>query len=475
MDNPIGTLPDDHDIVWDALPGSQRLFLGCPIFECLLSGSRGGGKTDVLLMDFLQHVNKGYGAEWQGILFRTQYRDLGDVVKKSLKWFPEIIGGAKFNWADYEWRFPEGEVLKFRHIKRSSDYQAYHGHSYPWIAFEELTNWPDDTVYKLMMSCCRSTVVGMPRKFRATTNPYGVGTNWIKARFQLPMMAWQVIKEPASPPRTTILSYLKENLHLLRAEPDYIDRIKEAARNASELKAWLYGSWDITAGGMFDDLWDEQVHVVDPFPIPPNWRIDRSFDWGSSRPFSVGWWAESNGETVKLPNGKTLHTLPGDLFRVAEWYGWRKGRPNEGLRLTDPEVAKGIKEREKLLFPNRRVQPGPADTQIYDDSRGESTAEQHKKQGIRWLQANKGPNSRVNGAQMVRTLLKNAAKTPREDKGLFIFSHCHQFRRTVPTLPRSDKNIDDVDSEAEDHIYDETRYRCFKKKSVIETRQLRGR
>ena len=31
--------------------------------------------------------------------------------------------------------------------------------------------------------------------------------------------------------------------------------------------------------------------------------IDRSFDWGSSKPFSVGWWAESDGTTA--PNGKT--------------------------------------------------------------------------------------------------------------------------------------------------------------------------
>ena len=95
-----------YDVVWEALPGSQKLFLSCPIYECLLSGSRGGGKTDTLLMDFLQHVGKGWGQEWRGILFRTQFRDLNDVVQKSLKWFPKVFPGAKFNWGKYEWAFP---------------------------------------------------------------------------------------------------------------------------------------------------------------------------------------------------------------------------------------------------------------------------------------------------------------------------------------------------------------------------------
>ena len=232
---------------------------------------------------------------------------------------------------------PDGESLLFRHIKRPSDYQAYHGHAYPWIAFEELTNWPDDVVYKLMMSCCRSTVVGMPRKMRSTTNPYGVGFNWVKARFRLPTMAHKVIRERGKPERTSILSYLQENTHLLAAEPDYIARIREAARNHSEMMAWVFGSWDITAGGMFDDLWDRQVHLIEPFEIPPSWTISRSFDWGSSKPFSVGWWAESDGSNA---GGRSW--IRGDIVRINEWYGWHNRQPNVGLRMLAGDIAKGI-------------------------------------------------------------------------------------------------------------------------------------
>lgn len=452
-----------YEVVWEALPGSQKLFLSCPIFEVLYSGTRGPGKTDTLLMDFLQDVGKGWGSEWRGVIFRTQFRDLNDIVQKSLKWFPRIIRGAKFNWAKYEWIFPDGESLLFRHIKKPSDYQAYHGHAYPFIGFEELTNWPDDVVYKLMMSCCRSTVVGMPRKFRATTNPYGVGFNWVKARFRLPTMAHKVIRDKGKPERVAILGYLQENVHLLAAEPDYPDRIREAARNHSELMAWLFGSWDITAGGMFDDLWDRTVHVVEPFDIPHTWRIDRSFDWGSSSPFSVQWWAESDGCDVETPRGHRS-TIRGDLFLIYEWYGWRKNQPNVGLRMLGSDIAKGIIEREKLWGIHDRVVPGPADNQVFDEENGNCVAADMEAEGVEWERSDKSAGSRKQGWEQMRKRLQHSKRKrgePREYPGLFVFKgRGEQFERTVPSLPRCDKDPDDVDTEAEDHAGDSARYRA---------------
>jgi hypothetical protein len=197
--------------------------------------------------------------------------------------------------------FPDGEKLFFRHFERPADYYSYHGHAYPWIAWEELTTWPDDKCYKSMMSCARSTIVGVPITVRATTNPYGIGHNWVKSRFRLPVPPNKKVgkiiydsvdqDDKPEPPRVAIHGDLNENKILLHSNPDYIDRIRASARNNSELQAWLYGSWDIVAGGMFDDIWcDYRDKIVVPrFEIPKTWRIDRSFDWGSSKPFSVGW------------------------------------------------------------------------------------------------------------------------------------------------------------------------------------------
>jgi len=483
---------------WAPMPGSQEAFLECPVFEVLYEGTRGPGKTDALLMDFAQHVDCGFGADWRGILFRKTYKQLTDVVAKSKKWFKRIFPHATFNESTMTWKWPTGEELLLRYMERSSDYDNYHGHAYPWVGFEELTTWNSPDCYTVMMSCCRSTRPGMPRKYRATTNPYGIGHNWVKTRFHLPIPETrrcgavipgegETQRERMANARCAIRGRLRENIVLLHADPDYENKLRQAARNPSELAAWIDGSWDITAGGMVDDIWDAKHNVVEPFPIPASWRIDRSFDWGSSKPWSCGWWAESDGSVVQLPNGKTLHSVRGDLYRVAELYGWT-GTPNEGKKMTAREVARNILAAEKKIFPNRTVKPGPADSSIFSVENNMSIGDDMAKEKVRWTASDKRPGSRKNGWEKLRTLIKAALPyvmdhegekvertTPREDPGIFVFTTCRQFIRTVPVLPRDDKDIDDVDTDSEDHIADEVRYRIYNKKSGASRKGIRGR
>lgn len=450
----------------------------------LYHGTRGGGKTDSLLMDFLQHVGTGLKDEWRGILFRRTYPELEDVRAKSKKWFPRIFPDAKFNEAKNFWEFRDGERLYFRHFSREDDYNKYHGHQYPFIAWEELTTWPDAGGYLRMMSLCRSPNPDVPKKYRATTNPYGPGHNWVKSRFRL-----QGPTPPGPGPTLPIFgedekwmhnavaigSSIKENKILLDADPTYIDKIKASARNPAELGAWLNNDWSIVAGGMFDDVWDPEVHIVFPFRVPPSWHINRSLDWGSSRPFSVGWWAESDGSDYRDNEGVLHSTVQGDLFRIMEWYGWT-GKPNEGLRLLASEVTRGIIRREQEAGIYGRVDPGPADASIYNIEDGHSIAASFAEtvvingkeyDGITWVPADKSKGSREQGWQMIRermenskTVTRDGRKAPRVRPGIFVTTSCGDgFIRTVPVLPRDDARPDDVDTRTEDHVGDETRYR----------------
>lgn len=281
---------DDIDVSesWIPQEGSQVAFMTCPFEEVLLHGDRGGGKTDVFLMDFRQHVDVGWGEDWKGWIFRRTYKELGDVIAKAQKWFRRFDPSARFNIAKSEWTWPTGEVLSFRHFAKPSDYWGYHGHARPWIGWEELTNWGTDECYRSMFSCCRSTRKGMPRKIRATTNSYGVGHNWIKDRFQL-AGNWKGINvidnavdddgEPEAV-RVAIRSTIEENRILLDADPGYKKRILQSASNQAMRDAWSSGSWDIVAGGMFDDVWSEDNCVPD-FDVPDSWRIDRAF-WSTT-------------------------------------------------------------------------------------------------------------------------------------------------------------------------------------------------
>jgi hypothetical protein len=231
---------------------------------------------------------------------------------------------------------------------------------------------------------------------------------------------------------------------------------------------------------MFDDIWYEfrDTIVMEPFDIPAGWKIYRAYDHGSSKPFSIGWYAVSDGTDLTLKDGRVRATVRGDLFRFKEWYGWR-GQPNEGSRMLVADISKGIIEREiswGLRAPDgswTRVSRGPADTQIFDDNTNGSEVtiandfekpvmiNGVKHRGVFWERADKGPNSREQGWEQIRKRLK-ATKRPeggyREIPGLFISKECVHWLRCVPVLPRDELKIDDVDDEAEDHNGDETRY-----------------
>ena len=40
----------------------------------------------------------------------------------------------------------------------------------------------------------------------------------------------------------------------------------------------------------------------------------------------------------------------------------------------------------------------------------------------------------------------------------YVFRNCKEFIRTIPQLVYDDKNVEDIDTTQEDHIYDECRY-----------------
>lgn len=491
----------DRNVIWKPLEGSQEKAVTCPCNHILYEGTRGPGKTDAQLMYFRARVGMGYGHFWRGVILDREYKNLDDLIGKSKRWFsqlpvrgqlPRFLNSAK----DLKWIWPTGEELWFRTMKTDDDYWRFHGQEFPYIGWNELTKYANSTLYDSMMSCNRSSFLPsehspkvnreilrllpeMPLTVFSTTNPYGVGHTWVKNRFIDPAEAGEVVKieadvfnprtqtrEPVVKTQVRLFGSYKENKYL---SPEYVLEL-ENITDDNKRRAWLWGDWDITSGGMFDDVWSSQFNVVTPFELPLQWRLFRSFDWGSSKPFSVGWWAESDGCDVVI-NGKHQSTVNGDLYRIGEWYGW-DGNPNTGTKMLATQIAKGIVERELLLGIHERMQPGPADNSINDTQNGMCIATDMAKpvqvnglfyKGVTFTASNKSPGSRKNGWERMRNAMYNAQPSesggPRENPGLFIFRTCQDgFIRTVPGISRSLADLDDVDTDSEDHTADESRY-----------------
>lgn len=448
----------------DGLHERQLLAFLSHATEILYGGAAGGGKSH-LMRKLAQWLCKRVPGI-QIYIFRRLYPDLWSNHMEGPSGFPVLLHDdivaedCKINYNDNEIEWANGSKIFLRHCQYEKSVYSYQGAEIHVLMIDELTQF-SAKMYRFLRSRVRLgglkvplALAGMLPKIFCGANPGGPGHTFVKGGWIdiAPAMAiTQMPPEEGGMRRQFIPARLEDNPTLTTNDPEYVNRLLGLG-DPSLVRAMREGDWDIVAGGMFDDLWKRSFHAIKPFAIPITWRVDRSFDWGSSHPFSVGWWAESDGTTA--PNGITYPR--GTLFRIYEWYGWN-GRPNEGSKMLAVDIAKGIVKRESDW--KLRVQPGPADSSIFDTENGMCIADDMKKAGVTWVRADKSPGSRKNGWERLRMLMANATKTPREGPGIYVFEHCTQFIRTIPVLPRDDVKTDDVDTDAEDHIADEVRYR----------------
>lgn len=459
-------------VIWEPFAGSQTKFLSCPVWECLLHGNRGGGKTDVLVMDFLQGVGRGYGSDYKGLLLREATTELGDVISKTKKWIPQMFPTAKFNGSKKIWSFEGGETLWLNYARTEDDYWQYHGHEYPWIGWEELTNHAVPKVYLKMMSCNRCSNPDIPRKYRATCNPSGPGHAWVKQRFIDKGKEGTIFRDEFGQGRTHLQSSLEENTVLLKADPLYMEKLMAMTQDDKMLRdAWVYGSWDLIAGGFFTDVWDYRTHVLLPFDVPKSWRLYRSFDWGSSRPWAVTYGFEANGEQ---PDMDGVPYIPaGSIIVPNEVYGWN-GVVNEGDRATSQEIAERVLGVDRGLEGEYGVRcvPGPADTSIWEVRDGSSIAGNLASHGCRWTKAYKGSGSRIAGWSLIRQMLGAAKRKDPEKPHLYFFDRAEHHIRTLTVMQRDKKKPEDIDTELEDHAMDSLRYLLARKMTRINRRKV---
>ena len=479
------------EVVWSPLPGtSQEIALDSRCDHTLYYGTRGNGKTEVQLMRYRRRVGIGYGKFWRGVIFDQEYKNLDDLIARSKRLFPLFDDGAKFlsSTSDLKWVWPSGEELLFRVAEKASDYDKYHGHEYPFIGWNELTKYKDASVYFKMMSCNRTSfdpatdspdkaapLPVIPCEVFSTTNPNGPGHNWVKREFITPAPVGTVYRKKIkvevdeneareyTVKQIAIFGSWKENPKL---PSNYPATLMQAANgDKAVVAAWLKADWDIVAGGAFDDKWNKKVHIVPRFTVPKTWHIDRVFDWGSSTPFHVGWWAEADGTEATLDDGTKFCPQPKSIIMFHEMYGTAEIGTNKGLKLSARDIAVLIKNKEIDLMNREWIleqpSPGPADNQISNvrEVDTDTIANKMAAEGIRWTESDKSPGTLAIGMQLARDRLEAAVRG--EGPGLYIMEHCRATIDIFPNLTRDPDKPDQVAPGGEDHPWDTMRYRIL--------------
>ena len=449
----------------------QQAFFRAEAANIAYGGARGGGKSWAMRRKLVLLAMRYPGLKL--LLLRRTLPELR--ANHILPLQRELEGYAAWSSTERAFRFPNGSRLVMGYCDSDSDCAQYQGQEYEVIGFEEATNFEPDWL-TFIATCLRTTRTDFAPRIYYTCNPGGPGHAYIKRLFI--DRAFHDGEDPAD--YVFIPAKVYDNQVLMQRDPGYLKRLE--ALPPARRRAHLEGDWNVYEGQVFAEWRDDPAHyadgkwthVIEPFDIPNTWRVYRSFDFGYAKPFSVGWWAESNGEPIKVGD-KLIGEVRGDLVRFAEWYGWT-GRRNEGVKMLARDIALGILDREEDMGLKGRVVPGPADSAIWGEENGMSIERDMRMAGVYWEKADKGPGSRVQGWQALRERLAHAvplrAGEPREQPGLFIARRCVQFQETLPVLPRSQRNPDDIDTEAEDHIADEVRYRLARRDLTIKRKVL---
>lgn len=414
----------------------QKKFLTAKTKHIGFGGARGGGKSWSV-----RTKSKLLALKYAGIKILIVRRTYPELINNHINILrAELVGIARYNDKDKVLKFANGSTINFMYCAKDNDLDRLQGTEYDIIFLDEATQLSEYQM-KTIVACLRG-VNNFPKRVYYTCNPGGQGHQYIKRIFVDKRYEDGEIPEEY----TFIQSLVTDNKVLMESQPDYIKQLEALPPKLRE--AWLHGSWDVYEGQYFEEFADrpehyldrQWTHVIEPFEIPEHWNIYRGFDWGYNHPFSCGWWALDDD---------------GVMYRILELYGCTK-TPNEGVKWTPQQVFQEIHriECEHRWLKNKKI-TGIADPAIWNAEYGESIAETASKNGVYF---SKGDHERLAGwMQMHYRMAFDENGYPM----MYVFRNCKGFIRTIPQLMYDEHKVEDIDTDGEDHIADETRYVCM--------------
>ncbi len=395
----------------------QSEFINATAGEVLFGGAAGGGKSYGQLVDALLFALK-YAGSKQLVLRRTLPELEKSLVRAALSIYPREL--FTYKSAKHEGVFKNGSVIDFGYCDAENDVYRYQSAEYDVIRFDELTHFTEQ-MYVYLISRVRGAN-SFPKQIKSSTNPGGIGHGWVKSRF---IDIGKPNVEHLG--RIFIPSRVTDNTFLMKADPGYAERLKKLSPKDRE--ALLNGNWDIFDGQYFTE-WNRDIHVIEPFVIPKDWRRYFVMDYGLD--MLAGYW------------------IAVDMYGRAYVY---KEIYESGLIISAAASRIRALSEEKVY-----ASIAPPDLWNRRQDTGKSAAEIFAENGIGLIAAQ---NDRVQGWYNLKEWLRPCKdETGATVAPLRIFSNCLNLIRTLPSVAVDAKNPNDVAREPHEltHAPDAIRY-----------------
>jgi len=406
-------------------------------------GAKGGGKSKGLQL--LMLLRRFEYPKSTGAIFRKTYPELeANHIRPLFQAFPSLR--AYYQESKKLLTLPNGSELQFCHCKNEADISLYQGREFHDLAIDEAGQWTE-AMFRTLLGSNRSSNPDIKPRCVLTGNPGGIGHGWLKRIF----IEKRFNERERPDDYAFIQALVDDNSALMDNDPDYVRRL-ESEPNEALRKAYRFGDWDIFAGQFFQEI-SKEVHLIEPFHIPPHWNRFGSYDYGYNHPFSFGWFANDE-------DGNTY------LYR-------RLSKTNMRVDLQ----AKAINEYEDtaLLYPI--VAGHDCWTQksvLRDDALPPTIAEQFSLHGIH---LKKAVIDRIQGAAQVRDYLA-WQKRPGNKPRFFIFNipGCVEVFDCLARMIHDPDRVEDVlkvdategDPMSGDDDYDMIRYGLMSRPSITD-------
>jgi hypothetical protein len=357
-------------VIWTPTP-RQAEFLSAPDEEVLYGGAAGGGKSDSLVIDALGMSQGGYSKpEYSGLLLRRSFPELRELIDRSRDIYPQIIPGAKYSEQNKEWSFPslvsKRPKVEFGYLESEVDRFRYQGRQFAYIGWDELTQYATNIAYSYLLSRNRCPDPSITSYCRSTTNPGGIGHEWVRDRWRIDddggptRFCDDIIDPDTGETRRTWLRFvpakLSDNPHLALNDPAY--KTKLLRMSEMERRALLNGRWDVVEiqGAIYQKEleWLYLNQRIGSVPVVPGSPIYTFWDLGRSDLMAI-WFMQRVGMCNRFFRyyqdlGKPIQHYAAELARLRDENKWIYGGhylPHD-IEVTDLSSEENKSRREIL-------------------------------------------------------------------------------------------------------------------------------
>jgi hypothetical protein len=233
-----------------------------------------------------------------------------------------------------------------------------------------------------------------------------------------------------------------------------------------------YGDWNVIPDSVYGYIFRYIKHVIKPFPVPGNWEIWRGGDDGFASPAAI-YWITQNPDT-------------GTFYVINEIYQSGLLPHRLAYKILQRDRSIKVSWGSDIIENNEEQLNGDLDSAAFSDT-GTGTPSRGKQmndKGCCWRPVDKiGGGGRSFREMRVHMLHMLLAPNPKErinpkykehQPGIMFFDICVNAIRTIPTLVRDDNNIEDIDTEGEDHAFDAITYALTRKKRMFVEEKVYG-